>query len=408
MISSALVGVALAGCDAPSDRAAAPSGIERTNPNAVSPAQALADALGDPDAYARARRLGALLPTLGPEATSAVKQTLESFRLDLGAVEFELMLRFWASHEPAEATAWTFKHAPPLFRIAGGRTAIAIWAEADPAAALVAAESALAESSEDVARAVQLAMVQGWFRTDRPGLEQYIYDLGSGMKRQRSLYAYLLALAAADGSAAATAWAGAVSEEDARYKLEVYRQLMVALTWADVPGAMRFCEEHCDGPYGKGMRNVLIRTRLRNGDYGGDIVEWVASVPDGDEEQRNNKRHSLWVAYITWAYRDRDPALAWMAERAAVDDPEPWVRFLFAEYARQIAAESPAEAIPWAERVEDDNDRERSLVRIARAWLLKDPEAAEAWISQSSLSERARDQARNTKLPTYLHQLPSD
>ena len=66
VISSLLVGVALAGCDAPSDRAAAPSGIERTNPNALSPAQALAEALADPDAYARARRLGALLPKLGP------------------------------------------------------------------------------------------------------------------------------------------------------------------------------------------------------------------------------------------------------------------------------------------------------------------------------------------------------
>ena len=57
--------------------------------------------------------------------------------------------------------------------------------------------------------------------------------------------------------------------------------------------------------------------------------------------------------------------------------------------------------------MEDDGDRERTLVRIARAWLLKDPEASEAWISQSPLSERAREQARDTAKPTYLRQLPS-
>jgi hypothetical protein len=391
--AAALVGCALAGCDAtpPPDPSALPSG------------GSLADALRDPDPYARARSLGALLPTLGPEAVPEVQRALDEFRLDLGAVEFELLLRFWASQEPAEATAWTFKHASPLYRIAAARTVIEIWAAADPAAAVVAVESATAEASEDVARVGQLALVQGWFRTDRPGLEKYIYGLGSGVKRQRSLFAYVLALAAAEGSDAAMRWGESIPEDDPRYKLEVYRQLMSALTWADMPAAGRFCDAHCDGPFGKALRNVLVRTRLRSGEYGGDVVEWVARVPERGEEQRANKRHSLWVAYATWAYRDRESALDWMVQKIAeAEEPEPWVRFLYAEYARQLAADSPEEAIQWAERVEDEADRELTLVRIARFWRTQDEEAAEAWLSQSSLSEQAREQARNTKMPNYL------
>jgi hypothetical protein len=390
--AAALVGFALAGCDA------------TPPPDPMPPGGFLATALHDSDPYARARSLGALLPTLGPEAVPEVKQTLDEFRLDLGAVEFELLLRFWASHEPAAATAFTFKQASPLYRNAAARTAIETWAEADPAAAVVAVESALKEANEEIARVAQMALVQGWFQTDRPGLEKYIYGLGSGIKRQRAIFAYVLALAAAEGSEAAIRWAESIPEDDTRYKLAVYRQVMTALAWADMAAAMRFCDAHCDGPYGKGLRNVLARTRLRNGEYGGDVVEWVARVPDGDEEQqRANKTHSLWVAYATWAYRERESALDWMEQKIAeAEEPEPWVRQLYGEYARQLAEDSPEEAIQWAERVEDETNRERTLIRIARFWRTQDEEAAEAWLSQSSLSEQAREQARNTQIPDNL------
>jgi hypothetical protein len=399
ILAAPLMGAALAGCDAPPTPDATPS-----VPDARPSVGSLAEALEDPDPYARARNLGALLPTLGADAVLEVQQALDEFRLDLGAVEFELLLRFWALQEPAEATAWTFKRSSPLYRNAASRTVIEIWAAADPTAAVVAVESAVAEANEEVARVAQLALVQGWFQTDRPGLEAYIYGLGSGGKRQRSIYAYVLSLAAAEGSDAAIRWAESTPEDDIRYKREVYSQVASALVWADVPAAVRFCDAHCDGPYGRSLRNVLVRTRLRDGDYGGDVVEWVGRVPEGNEQQRANKRHSLWVAYATWAYRDRESAIDWMAQKIAeAEEPPPWVRLLYGEYARQLAVDSPEKAIQWAERVEDEGERELTLTRIARYWLTQDEEAAEAWLSQSSLSERAREQARNTEMP---HNLP--
>ena len=127
----------------------------------------------------------------------------------------------------------------------------------------------------------------------------------------------------------------------------------------------------------------------------------MARVSEENDQQRQKKKHSQWIAYSTWAYRDREAALAWMAEQSP-GEPEPWVRSLIAEYARQLAADSPVEAIQWAERVEDDMDRERTLIRIARFWRTQDKEAAEAWLSQSSLSERAREHARDPGKPNYL------
>ena len=92
----------------------------------------------------------------------------------------------------------------------------------------------------------------------------------------------------------------------------------------------------------------------------------------------------------------------WIEQKLAGTAPEPWLRPLIGTYALQLAADSPAEAIPWAERVEYEAARELLLVRIARRWLSQDEEAAEAWLSQSPLSERAREEARDTTRPTYL------
>jgi cyanate lyase len=91
-----------------------------------------------------------------------------------------------------------------------------------------------------------------------------------------------------------------------------------------------------------------------------------------------------------------------MKERLAEDDPPEWLKDLYGEYARKLAADSPAEAIRWAERIENAGERELTVVRIARRWLKQDEEAAEAWLEQSSLSERALRQARNTSAPDYL------
>lgn len=395
-----LMALALAGCDAPAERATSPrDAADPVASKTDSPAGALESALRQPDAYARARSLGELLPSLGPEAVREVKQALDDLRIDLGAVEIDLLVRFWATHQPAAATAWTFKKASPIYQSGAARTAMEVWAEADPASAVIVAESALRTANEDVAWVVQQALVQGWFKTDRPGLEQYMQGLGIGIQRQRALFAYLISLARTEGSEATVRWADTIPDDDARYKLDVYRQVMSMLTWADMRAAERFCDAHCDGPYGKGLRNALSRSRLRDGDYGGDVVEWVASVPDGDEEQRESKKHSLWVAYSVWAYRDRQAAIDWMKQKTAGAEVEPWVRLLFAEYARQLAQDSPQEAIEWAERVEDEADRQRALVRVAQAWRQQDELAAEAWLSQSSLPEPARALVRSGGAP---------
>ena len=63
-------------------------------------------------------------------------------------------------------------------------------------------------------------------------------------------------------------------------------------------------------------------------------------------------------------------------------------------YARLLSVDDPVEAIRWAERIENDPERETVLIGIARVWRHLDEAAAEAWLVQSSLSEAAREKAR--------------
>jgi hypothetical protein len=399
---SALATLTVFGCDAssPTDPDAA---ISTGRAEALVP---LTEALADPDPYARARSLGALLPTLGSDFVLEARRTLDDFPADLGAAEFELILRFWAAHEPKQAAEWSLGDgAPPQFQNLAVAMTVEIWAEADPESAVAGVGAANFSADLDLARITEKAVVQGWFKTDRAGLQKFIYQLPGGKTRQRFIATYLAALTGAEGSEAAIRWAESITEDNVRYKRAVYRQLVVGLARSNIAAAERFCDQHCDGPHGMGMRGILARRRLMGGEDGRIVIEWLAQVPEGDAVQQENWSHAVWLTYALWAKSDQHAALNWMREKLAVEEPEPWLRVLYGEYARQLAADSPEEALQWAERVEEPAARERTMVRIARYWLTQDQVAADAWLNHSSLSKAAQIQARDLTQPIILPNL---
>lgn len=404
LVLAALVGIALPACDRRStpETASTPQATSTATEAGAPQGRPLDEVLSEPDPYLRVQRLAALLPTLGPEAVPEAKRRLQ--KAALGGAESELLVRYWATYDPAAAADWALNLASPRVKISAIATAVEVWAQNDPEAAVAGVTWAAQGGIRDVAQTVQVALVQGWFKKDRAGLEKYMQGLGSGLQRQRSVFAYALALARSEGSDAVMRWAEAVPDDDVRYKRMVYRQVTVALAWADPAGAQRWCDAECEGPYGGRLRGILGRVELQTGEDGKDILDWLSRAPEGESKDR-----ALRVTFDTWGLRDRERALQWFAQQTAGDEePPPWVHTLYGAYARQLAAESPAEAIPWAERVENDVTREEILVRIARQWLRKDHDAAEAWLEKSSLSEKARARARNLKLPSYLPDVSGD
>jgi hypothetical protein len=388
---AALGAIGLSGCDpAPPPNAGVSEPVEseaRPTGETLNDVvrEALIDVLRDEDAFSRARRLGTLLPTLGPELVLAVKQALEDLTLDFGATEYELLLRYWATHQPEEASRWAVEESPAFFRKAAILSSFTLWAEADPYAAKSAAEK-WAKQRPDVRDVLPMALVRGWFAANPSDLAQFIQGLGVGLPRQRALYAYIRIAIQKQGPEAIMRWAESLPEDNETYKTAVYLKVASALQLFDHEAALRWCEAHCDGPHGQDLRGTIARRWVLSD--GAAALAWLSSAPKSPQTD-----FAVWISFEEWAQIDREAALAWMATRTT-GELDPWLQPILQAYAKLLAADSPAEAIGWAEQIENDNTRRFRLIEIARAWREVDEAASEAWLQQSSLSEEDREKVR--------------
>jgi hypothetical protein len=356
------------------------------DPAQLAAAQAISDAIGEQDPFARAQRLASLMASLGPEGLPGARQVLEDPNRSLGGVEIELLARFWASHEPAAASGWAVGSSPVGLRFSAILAAFPVWVTADPQAALVAMEE---WEKLDAARdALHIGLVRGWYARSPAELTDFIQSTGVGFARQRLLAIFSRLVLQNEGSEALTRWAESVPDDDPSFKLDVYRQVAVALPAFDLDAAFRWCAAHGDGPYGGNLRSIVAMRWAQQGGGQGALT-WLGSAP-----QSADRDGSLPGVFEEWLTRDPQAASAWIEARSSADDAEPWLPLLYPKYAVLRMPDSPAEAAGWAARIEDETARERTLVWIARKWRAQDEAAAEAWLSQSPLSEAARERAR--------------
>jgi len=359
--------------------------------------EALLGALRDPDAFARASRLSQLLPTLGPEAVPEVRAALENPARDLDGVSMELLVRFWAAHDPPRAADWAFFMSSPGYRAGAVFAACEVWAKIDPktVASQVSTVSMVPGAMADVA---EIALVNGWFDSGLPGLEDYIRDLGPGISQQRALRVFAHKAIQRNGPEALARWAESIPDEGATFKLYAFRQIGSELALADPAAARAWCDAHCDGPFGNNVR-TLIAQRWAEHD-GRAAMEWLSTAPPGEERD-----HAVKGAYQGWFRRDRQGLAAWMAA-VGPDGVEPWLQPALEGYAIWAGAKDPLEGMKWAAAITDGATRERTFVSVARNWRKRDASAADAWIEQSPLSEEARERARAPAKPPMRAKRP--
>jgi len=357
----------------------------------------LADIISDPDAFSRAKRLAEWLPTLGPEGVAAAQEALENNALDLDAAERELLVRYWATQQPEIATTWAVT-STPVHRIPAVACALSIWAEADPLAAAAGAQLWM-NGDPGLAKFLPIALVRGWYANgDSPELQQYIHGLG-GFTRLRALATYVRMVIQSKGPVAVERWAESLPEDDKNYKLAAHRQIASVLPMFDREASMHWCEEHCDGPYGKNLRSLIARGwALEDGQA---ALDWLMRSPEGAESNR-----ALRATYSLWGRMERQAALDWMSRQIAEGELNPRLDPILSLYALFVAEDSPKDAIQFAMRLQDEHDRANVLILIVREWRKSDPEASEAWIQQSPLSEEDRARARRDS--TSLAPSPPD
>jgi hypothetical protein len=361
--------------EGPADLAASPE----------APLAAILDALREPDGFARAARLAALLPSLGPAGVPAIREALEDPSIDRGAIETDLLVRAWAIHDPAGAGEWAVASAPLGYKYGVIRVAIELWARVDPEAAARLVRSMGPVRGPNI-EAAETALVRGWYDSGKPGLEDFIRDLGLTDEQLRALGILARSIIRRRGTEAAMQWAEALPDTDDRFKLSAFRQLGSELAFADPKAAVAWCDRHCAGPYGDGVRQT-VATQWSWYD-GRAAMEWLSTAPESKERDL-----AVRTAFRGWRYQDPKGLAEWMAAMGPEGVPA-WLLPALPNHAMWLSHENPLEATRWAARIEDPAQREPTLVAIVRRWREKDPAAAEAWLASSPLSEEAREQAR--------------
>jgi hypothetical protein len=358
----------------------------------------IVEILNNPDPFERARLLGERLPKWTAEQAATVGHILEDSRLVFDATSFDLLIRVWAMHDPAAATDWALRRAPLLFRGAAVLEAFTLWAKVDPLAVAGQLEMVNAKYV-DMSELAVTGLVRGWYLSgDISGLEAFMYGLGPGLPRQRMISQYLRTRLNAEGVDAVIAWAESVPDDDPGLKQTIYRQVTSNLPLFDFEAVLPWCERHCDGPYGDGLRGIIARRWVRTD--GGSAILWLAGDYPGPGVDRDLD-FELRLAFARWAGHDRVEATEWATAQLTDGRPE-WMEPLLPVYARILAPEHPLDAVHWAEEIAEEADREIVLTDVARTWLQVDPEAAEEWLATSPLSEEARAEAHkpNKRRPT--------
>jgi hypothetical protein len=337
----------------------------------------------NPDGFDRARRLATLLPTLGPEAVVVVRSLLSDGSIELGGAEIDLLVRFWSTHDPESAGSWALSLAPISFRDALTIFSMELWAIDDPegAAETVEAFSMLPGRDTSVA---QNSLIYGWYKSGKPGLSEYIANLGVGYERQRALSAFARMTIRYEGPAAIKRWAEALPDDNEKYKLAAFRKVGAELALADPAAAASWCDKHCDGPYGSRIR-TLVAQRWASHD-GAAAMAWGATLSDETPNQKATKVEAVKGAWRGWARVDRVGISEWI-EGIGTDGIEPWLQPAIELYCMVVVRTDPARAMEWIAAIDEKEMRERIFITRVTSWRRNDPEAADAWMATSDLPE---------------------
>lgn len=354
--------------------------------------------LDEPDRLRRAQRLAVLLQTIDDSQLPVAKRILMNEMSDpnLDLFEADLLAYYWARHEPEAAARWALFVSPPAYKVAVTEPTMTAWAKLDPEAAATQLQ-ALATINSPNLQVAEKALVRGWYASGKPGLLEYIRNLGVGYSRQRALLVYAEELLRDEGVDAVRAWAEGIPEDEPKFKLAAYRQVATALGRHSFEAGTGWCDAHCEGPQGSNLMGLVAFETVKHD--GPATMEWLSTKP----ALKHDRRNALRDAFSSWRRHDQEGLFAWI-ESVGPENVEPWLEPVIEVYGMALASE-PDRAFVWADTLSDPKQREAVLIMVARRWLKDDPEAAEAWLATSGLSEQAIEKVREpVRLPKRAQQ----
>jgi hypothetical protein len=336
------------------------------------------EALASRDEIERSHRISAFLRGLDAEKLPDALAALEANDSGVTREEVRLLMLAWSRFDPAGAFAWARAWPTPW--------SDTLMTEAMYAWGLRDAHAALRELDglEDPKLQTRLkgSLIEGWLHgEDRAGAGEYIAAIPDGRQRGRLALA-LAAETLREGPEAVMRWAEAVPEDAPNdFKRGAFYQASAVVAGVDPRRAAAWWEANRMHPYSRGSLEVIAR-RWAVHDDPKTLFAWLKGLPS-DGESAGETGDALAAGFRVWLGDDPERAEAWLSSAL----PDPGLDPAIVEIVRARLQSSPASAVEWAARIEDEAQRRRSTVRAARAWRRQDPETARAWLAGSGLPE---------------------
>jgi hypothetical protein len=333
-------------------------------------------ALATRDELERAQRMSAFLQGMSAEDLPGALQALETRNIGVTREEVRLFMLAWSRFDPQGAFAWA-RAWPTQWSTVLMEQAIYAWGFRDAPAALRALEAV--EDAELQTRLRQ-SLLEGWLHgDDRTGASAYIADLSN--PRQRGRLAFLLAAETMrDGPEAVMRWAEAVPETAPNdFKRGAFYHAATLVAREDPERAAEWFEAHRRDAYSAGSLETIARGWAQHHDPA-PLFDWLRKLPSEDERS-GERGEAIGAGFRVWLEQDPSAAEAWLSTEL----PDPALDPALVELVRVHAPASPAHALAWAARIDDEALRRSTTLRSARSWRRRDPLAAQAWLDATEL-----------------------
>jgi len=341
-------------------------------------------ALTDSNPLSRTYRFSAFLNDLTAEELPDALEALEAQHLWLEDGELTMFMLAWGDIDPAAGFEYTDSW-PANLREMGRTAAFYAWAYHDPEGA----RAALASLESNEKQGLNHQLVLGWSAGEhKQGLADWIAAMPAGPGRQR--YTGILARALLrESPEALMAWADSVPvDANDDFKPTAFLKAANILAHQDPLLARDWIEGQLENDYARRVAPVVVRRWAQ--DDAQAALAWSRELADDGDRERSSAN-----AYRAWLEDEPKQAKDWLRANTPASDLDSAVRIVV----QQTTPKSMKRAMGWAERISEQEKRERTMVDLAARWRRQDPEGMNAWLAQAEISDETRTRIEEAPEP---------
>jgi hypothetical protein len=353
--------------------------------------RSIAEVFGEFDPFERAYLMSRALHDLRPDDLPELRRVLEEENMGILPEEAQLIMLAWARIDAPGAYAWASEESGP-WRWKLTENAMYAWAYHDGPAAIRAMEEV--EEGNPRERLKQKA-IEGWLRSeDRQGITDYI-AIYPDMKRRGRLF-FLLAgeVVMAEGRDEAMRWVERLPDDmPNNLKLGVFHHVAKMVASKEPVVAAEWFLKHRTHYYSEGALAGIALRWVQNHDRPA-AMEWLLAM-SSDGIRAGERDDAISQGFRSWMQGNPKTAQTWLLSML----PNPALDPAIKEAAKRLLPTEPGTSMAWAQRFDDETQRNAHLVRSGIRWRGKEPEAFNDWLKENDLPEEVEQKILAAKVP---------